>query len=154
MNKYYGGLISASMPLNILTFFLSPIYMLVDNKPFLTQLTFGIKMFNYAFILMPLAVVFIFFNALCIPFAYLRTILIKVKLARSSNLSCVEIFIWILIGLPLLLVYQIFDLIDFIKWSTHMEDPNEKENKHYIQKNNFELFYKLLKGMEGLDEEI
>ncbi len=81
-------------------------------------------MFNYAFILLPLTAVYIFFNALCIPFAYLRTILIKVKLARSSNLACIEPFIWILLGLPLLLVYQIFDLIDFIKWSTHMEDPS------------------------------
>ncbi len=111
-------------------------------------------MFNYAFILMPLAAVFILFNAICIPFAYLRTIVIKIKLARASNLSCVEIFIWILFGLPLLLVYQIFDLIDFIKWSTHMEDPNENAKKHHIHKSNFVLFYKLLKGMEGLDEEI
>ena len=153
-NKYYGGLIAATMPLNVPVFFLSPLFLIISNKSVLKSLTFGVKMFNYFFIMMPIVALFMALNAICLPFAYLRTVFIKFKLATKGVTGCGESLIFLLIGIPLLFAYQLFDLVDFIKWSTMMEDPNEKQDKHYIQKSNFELFYQILKGLEECDEEI
>ena len=154
MSKYYGGLIAATVPFNVLTFFLAPVYMVTSNKQFLTSLTKCIKVFNYAFILMPLAVVFACVNLICLTFAYLRTILIKIGLVRKGATPCTELLTFMLIGIPLLLAYQVYDLVDFIKWSSHMEDPNEKADKFHIKKAHFMLFYKLLQGMDQMKEPI
>ena len=91
---------------------------------------------------------------ICLPFAYLRTILIKIGLVRKGATPCTELLTFMLIGIPLLLAYQVYDLVDFIKWSSHMEDPNEKADKFHIQKAHFMLFYKLLQGMDQMKEPI
>ena len=142
------------MPLSVPVFFLSPLFLTISNKSVLKSLTFGVKAFNYFFIMMPIVALFVTLNALCMPFAYLRTIFIKFKLATKGVMGCGESLLFLLIGIPLMFAYQLFDLVDFIKWSCHMEDPNENQDKHYIQKSNFELFYQILKGLEESGEDI
>ena len=89
--------------------------------------------------------VFIVLNVAMLPFAYLKTILVKITLSYRGVIRVSEVFIYLLIGLPMLLVLQVMDLVNYIKWSADTADPEKKANKPYILSfEHFEMFYKLL----------
>ena len=140
MNKYYGGIVAMVLPLSILSFLTLPLFLCIRNKTRLRQLSDTLKTINYFFIMLPITVIFMVLNLALLPFAYVRTLVVKIHLSLRTGAVC-EAFFFLLLGVPLLMTYQVFDLIDFMRWSASMVDPSEKVDKTYISKQSFKLFY-------------
>ena len=122
MSKTYGGLIASMPGLNLINFLASPIYLLIKKRETLRMLTGILAIMNYLFILIPITAIFLALNALLLPFAYLRTLALKLMLWRRQGCGSPRDFlIWLALGMPILIAYQTFDCIDFVKWSTSME---------------------------------
>lgn len=144
MNKHFGGIIALSPPLSPLTVLFLPFYAIFSkNKTVLKGMTSGLKMLNYFFILVIMTAFFIAFNLLLWPFAWLKTCYAKFKLARSGRGPLYAPFLYFLIGLPLLLVLQVPDTFDFIKWSLDEHDP-DKRIRDTITKDGFITFFKII----------
>ena len=73
------------------------------------------------FILVPVTAIFLALNATILPFAYLRTLFNKINMCRTKNCSVCETLSWIVLGMPILIAYQLLDLVDFLRWSTSMD---------------------------------
>ena len=146
MSKTHGGLIASIPGVNLINFLFAPIYLCVRKRSALRKLTGMLSIMNYMFILIPTTLVFIALNASLIPFAYLRTLLNKIMMCRNKGgCSPLNALTWLLIGMPILISYQLFDLIDFVRWSTVMDLPKSAASqKNVISKHNFSLFYKVI----------
>ena len=97
---------------------------------------------NYMFVLIPTTAIFIVLNATLLPVAYLMTLLFKLSRSRCSLKGVIY---WLMLGLPILISYQLLDVIDFVRWSTRMDISSGKATRKVISKDHFVLFYKLMK---------
>ena len=80
-----------------------------------------------------------------LPFAYLKTVFVKITLSYRGVIRASEVFVYLLIGLPMLLVLQVMDLVAYMQWSADTADPEKKKRKRYIISNeHFDMFYNLL----------
>ena len=86
----------------------------MKDKKALKSLSKWIMFANYLVHLAVLSVIFVAINLLILPFAYLKTIVMKVKLSSLGVIGTHQVFKYILIGMPLLLFLQMLDLVDFI----------------------------------------
>ena len=78
MNKYYGGIIAMTPPLNILCLLVAPLFLKWrNNYDRLKTLTKLIMVFNYKVHLLLTCVIFIACNLVLAPFAYFRTVVAK-----------------------------------------------------------------------------
>ena len=80
-----------------------------------------------------------------LPFAYLKTVFVKMTLSYRGVIRVSEVFVYLLIGLPMLMVLQVMDLVAYMQWSADTADPEKKKGKLYIISNeHFDMFYNLL----------
>ena len=64
-------------------------------------------MINFSIFTIFSGTVFIVINLVMLPFAYLKTVGVKIRLSYRGVIKVSEFFIFFLIGLPLLLVMQV-----------------------------------------------
>ena len=110
LDKYYGGLILTTNPFCILSFMLLPFYWFIKNKETLHSLNSRFYLVNYTLVAMPLGVIFFVVNLAMMPFAYLKTCVHKVNLARMGVIGVGSCFGYITTGLFMLLFAQFTDL--------------------------------------------
>lgn len=104
MNKYFGGMIAVTPPMNIICAMFAPLFMCWKNdKPKLKSLTDKIMMTNYLLHLMICTLVFMACNLVCLPFAYLKTLGSKIGLAKNGSINICEVLFYLVFGIPLLL---------------------------------------------------
>ena len=112
----------------------------MKNKKSLRKLTRASLHINFFFHLLLCIMLFMIFNMILMPFAYLKTVVAKFKLSNAGRISLVDAFAYIVIGIPLLLVLQVTDLFDFITWTLDTKEyglPREGP----ISKQRFLAFY-------------
>ena len=119
INKYFGGMIAMTPPLNIFCVFLAPLYMIWrKDKKRLLDLNTSVLAFNYYIHLFFFSIVYVVLNLIILPFAYLKTVASKILLAKNGSISVCSALVYIPIGIPMLLYLQVFDLVNFIVWSS------------------------------------
>ena len=117
LDKYYGGLILLPYPFCVITFLLLPIYLLVSDKETLLAFNKGVYRVFYTFFSLLIGAVFLALNLAMMPFAYLKTVLMKLILVKNGGISICDAVFYIIIGLPVLLISQVTDLWEFLKTS-------------------------------------
>ena len=82
----------------------APLYMCWSNdKKRLLALTNYILIFNYYIHMLVIVMIYIVCNLVLIPFAYLKTVLVKIMLAKRGSINVVSVLSFIVIGLPKLM---------------------------------------------------
>lgn len=105
VNQNYGGLIAWTHPLNLISVPLIPYYLYKRNdKQTLRKLTRFIMMVNYSLHQVICSVLFVALNLLMLPFAYMKTILAKIRLAQAGAIRVSDVVLYVIIGIPLLLL--------------------------------------------------
>lgn len=131
-DKYYGGLIVLMPPLSIFSFVLLPIYTCISNRDTLESFNRGVFKTIYAVFLIPLSALFLALNLVMLPFAYLKTCYFKIRLTLKGRIEASEIFVYIVIGLPVLIFTQVTDLWDFLKLSFSTRKPAASDDTFVI----------------------
>ena len=117
-DKHYGSIISAFPPFNLISLIFLPILLCIKNKRKLKTFNVMACKLIYLPILLVTSVIFFVSSILMIPFAYFKMVTFKFKLYRKSTEQlCSKFFLYIVIGLPLLLIGSFTDLYWFIKHS-------------------------------------
>ena len=115
-------------------------------------------MINFSIFTIFSGTVFIAINLVMLPFAYLKTVAVKLRLSYRGVIKVSEFFIFFLIGLPMLLVLQVMDFVAYIQWSSVTDDPDRKDKPHILSKEQFEAFYdmllKIAKQIQGSNKSI
>ena len=113
LHKYHGWMPAFTPPFHILCI---PISWLVFKKKgatgiYLTKVT---KLMNYFIFLILSSAIFIALNAVMLPFAYLKTVMVKISLSYRGVIRTCEFCSYLLIGLPRLLILQVMDFVAYI----------------------------------------
>ena len=119
-DKRYGALISAFPPFNLITMLMLPIMLCIKDRKKLESFNMAVCKLVYVPVALFMALYFAIVNFLLIPFAYIKTIVHKFKLYKTAGgmpLYRNNLVIYILFGVPLLLISQITDLYWFFKHS-------------------------------------
>ena len=106
-NKYYGAMISAPIPFNILTFFLIPIFCCIKDKTKLKRFNLLLTKLIYLPISIFTSLFFILINILLIPVAYLKTLIHKIALMYRMPAHLkrfIAFVIYLILGLPMLVL--------------------------------------------------
>ena len=75
-------------------------------------------MLTYLLLLIPLCALHAAINLIMMPFAYLKSVWLKINLVRMEVIEFQVLMFYILCGLPILLIAQFTDLWAFVKAST------------------------------------
>ena len=122
----YGGLILGTPPFNLMALLMIPFYLFVKNERVLIRVNDIFTKVIFAPIALLITVIFMAINALLLPFAYFVAILKKIKLLRNqrkpnfrliegaSPQTCLDLTVFILLGLPILLLNQFKDAYHFL----------------------------------------
>lgn len=105
IDKYYGGLVMLFMPLSFLSVLFVPVYLCFkDSKYWLLTITNGLKKAWYAVLLVPISVLFIAFNIILVPFAFVKTVFHKCKLANRGKIDADGALGYLAVGFFALLI--------------------------------------------------
>ena len=119
LDNYYGGMVCLMYPFNLFTFILTPYWICVSDRKRLKAFNDRVYDVAYFFVTIIISAVFIAFNLVMLPFAFLKNCVHKVNLLRHNKIECSTCFGYFLLGLPLLLIAQITDLWSFIVQSNN-----------------------------------
>ena len=100
-------------------------------------------MVNYVFHLIIGTLVFVVWNLVLLPFAYLKTLGSKIGLVSKGAIGFCDGLSYLVFGIPLLLALQVMDAANFISWSSRTDDFS-KPKKAYLTREQFESFYQIL----------
>ena len=117
LDKYYGGIILLNTPLSVFSFLLLPYYALVKDKKRLETFNSRVYCSVYAIFVVFLAAIFLALNLIMMPFAFIKTCVHKINLARMGIIPWCQPLVYFISGLPLLLISQVTDLWAFLKAS-------------------------------------
>ena len=148
LDKYYGGLILLMPPFCIVTFLLLPFYLLIKDKNKLKAFNSGVYMFTYLLLLIPLCAFHAVINLIMMPFAYLKSVWLKINLVKMEVIEFQALLIYILCGLPILLIAQFTDLWAFIKASKCTDKRYQSDDIFVISQKQFYFAYKIFKAFE------
>ena len=159
-DKRYGGLIVGTPPFNILSLLMIPFYMLVTDEKRLISVNDKFTKVMFAPIAVILTCIFMAMNLLLLPFAYLAAIYKKFQLLvnkpknqprfltsesltpTANTASLTDLVSFILLGLPLLLMAQLRDAVQFL-FLEFREDVNEFgfgfSKEHIMTEGQFEI---------------
>lgn len=118
-DDYFGALLIAEPPLNLLLIPLIPFFIFM-RKPKLPNEIY--TFIQYSLILSVMTVIFLWCSIVLIPFAYLKSIFLKVKRTSSSSsisqflIHVVEFLVFLVMGIPSLFINVVTDLVFFIKF--------------------------------------
>ena len=142
-NKVYGGLLILIPPFSVLSFLLLPIYLLVKDAEKLKFLTNTVFMSLYTVVAFFLSIYYIICNTIMMPLAYLKTIAHKLNLLRMKKINCLDCLLYVLVGLPLLLLAQITDLVTFLRVSFASRKRYQSDEVHTITTQQFYFIYRM-----------
>ena len=74
---------------------------------------------------------FIIVNMIIFPFAYVKTVIVKIKLARKRVITTFNVFEYVLMGLFFLITLQYYDVVNFLTWSLKT-DSHHKLKKEIV----------------------
>ena len=117
LDKCYGGLIAFCYPYSMFGFLTLPFYCCIKDKKRLQRMTKTIYYSIYTPFLIIISVIFLAFNLIMMPFAFLKTLIHKILIVSRGEIPFYSIFSYLVIGLPLLILSQFTDLWAFIKSS-------------------------------------
>ena len=157
LHKYYGLAVALTPPFHILC--LPFVWAVMLRKGNLSKnVTKLLQLVNFSIFTIASGTFFIAVNLVMLPFAYLKTVWVKLTLSYRGVIKVTEFFIFFLIGLPLLLVMQVMDFVAYIQWSSVTKDPDQKDRPHILSKEQFEMFYemvlKIAKQLQGTNKSI
>lgn len=104
IDKYYGGLVIWMPPFCAITFLLLPFYIGIKDREKLRVFNEWVLRSSYMIILAFLCAGHVVVNLILSPFAYLKNIWHKVNLVRKQVIDFSAVIVYILIGLPILLL--------------------------------------------------
>ena len=97
-------MVAMTPPLNVLCLMVAPLYMCWSNdKKRLLALTNYILIFNYYIHMLIIVLIYIVCNLVLLPFAYLKTVIVKIMLAKRGAINIFSVLSFIVIGLPKLI---------------------------------------------------
>ena len=114
LNKIYGGLLINIFPFSVITFFFMPFYIVIKDVATATKLTRFLTLAFYTFVILFLSIVYIAFNLILLPFAYLKAVFHKIVLLTKKRVTIGNFLFYLLLGLPLLIVSQATDYYTFL----------------------------------------
>lgn len=109
----YGGLIVGIPPFNLLALVMIPFYTFVKNEKRLRLVNDLFTKFMFSPIALFYTLIFMAVNLILLPFAYISAIVTKIKLisaSMSADKVC-DLFMFVIFGVPLLLLAQIRDAV-------------------------------------------
>ena len=118
-NKYYGALISATPPFNMLTMLCLPVMLLIKDKKKLESFNMAVCRIIYFPVCVFSAVYFTICNIILVPFAFFKALWHKMLLWRRSDDEIYRrnFFFFLLLGIPILLISIFTDLYWFTRHS-------------------------------------
>ena len=78
LDSRYGGIIALIPPFCVISFLLLLIYWKIKDQKKLKKFNKGFYLFIYSFIFVPIGAIFVAFNIIMMPFAYLKICFIKI----------------------------------------------------------------------------
>ena len=148
-DKRYGCITSAYVPLNCIMLVVAPFLLLFDKRgKTITKDNSAIQLFFYLPLSLVATVVFVVFNILSLPVAYVTAIITKYKLLKkrrllnmSSASSTMDLSTFVVVGWAYLLLGIIKDTAVFYKHLFASYEPKVgQETLNYL---NLELFEKI-----------
>ena len=107
----------------MISFLTIPYYLCVRDKKRLQKFTRRFNIGLYFFFSIIISSLFLMFNLILVPFAYLKTCYHKIKLAHAKRISIADVVFYILVGLVMGIIVQIPDMWAFLKSSWSMKKP-------------------------------
>ena len=152
-DKRYGALISAFPPFNLISIFLLPIMLCIREKGTLKAFNLAVCKVIYFPMLLLASLVFFIASLLMVPLAYGKMVIFKFKLYKGS---CEELTnkcgLYILIGLPMLLIGCFTDLYWFVRhsyvWDLQLH-VMESQKYPSITLAAFNKFYRMVYNLPG-----
>jgi hypothetical protein len=120
-DKKYGAMITAVPPFNILIFLMVPLFLLTKNVRKLKRINHALTIMSFVPTAFVLISIFITFNIVLIPFAYILALVHKIKLCLSKRIhrsrsSLINDFgLFLVLGLLFLILNQVIDAYYFSK---------------------------------------
>mmetsp|Transcript_20153 Transcript_20153/g.27223 ORF Transcript_20153/g.27223 Transcript_20153/m.27223 type:complete len:505 (-) Transcript_20153:373-1887(-) len=148
LDKRYGGLTILPGPAALISFMALPFYALVKDRDRLERFNKGFYFGFYGVVCLVISSIFLAINLLLVPFAYLKTCAHKVSLVSAGVVSACDALSYVLLGLPMGVAVQVFDMWGFLKSSWNMDRAPRSDATFVISRDNFEMFYKVVRGHE------
>ena len=142
--KYYGGLGVLPSPANFLIFCFSPLFIFIKDKKRLERINGVVYTCIYTLWTMIISIFFIPFNLILLPFAYFKTCILKINLARKKRIPAQNCLSYILLGLPILLFAQLTDYWAFAKAMNIRRKPTSSNELTVINTQQFKAFAKIV----------
>ena len=152
LNKNYGGLLINIFPFSVITFLFMPFYIVIKDPATLASLTRGLTLAFYTFVILFLSVIYIAFNLILLPFAYLKAVGHKIVLLTKKRVSLSTCLLYILLGLPLLIVAQVTDYYTFLQVSYSTRKRYQSDEVFVISLNQFNMIHRVL--LEAKEKEV
>lgn len=140
-NKIYGGLLFNVFPCSVITFFLLPFYIVIKNTDTLTAITRISTTGHYTFVMLFIGFAYIVGNLILLPFAYLKTVAHKVSLLARRRVSLIGCLLYVVFGLPLLIVSQFTDFYTFLLVSYSSRKRYQSDEVFTVSLDQFNLFH-------------
>ena len=124
-HKYYGALSMFPFYFNWLAVLALPFLVIIKDKGTLKQINDWCLNIVYFPVALTVLAVFMIVNLVLLPFAYLMTVVHKAMLLKrykSSN-QCQSLGLFIVLGIPILLIAQFADAYRFL---VHSYSTNER----------------------------
>ena len=147
LDKRYGGLTILSGPGALISFLAMPFYVFIKDRKRLESFNKGFYVGVYTIISLIISTIFLALSFICLPFAYLKTCAHKIKLWQIGNITVCEAIFYILLGLPMGLAQNFFDLWAFLKSSWKMEKA-ARADAFVISREEFQNFYNVVRDLE------
>ena len=136
-DKHYGALAFTPAPFAVISFLTIPYYLCVKDKARLEKFTMSFNMTFYFFFSILTSTIFLAFNLILLPFAYLKTCVHKIYLARAKIINETDVLSFVLLGLFKGIAAQVTDLWAFLKISWSMKKQKRTDKTFVINRSTF-----------------
>eukprot|EP00353_Schmidingerella_taraikaensis_P005126 CAMPEP_0185586748 /NCGR_PEP_ID=MMETSP0434-20130131/45905_1 /TAXON_ID=626734 ORGANISM="Favella taraikaensis, Strain Fe Narragansett Bay" /NCGR_SAMPLE_ID=MMETSP0434 /ASSEMBLY_ACC=CAM_ASM_000379 /LENGTH=292 /DNA_ID=CAMNT_0028208111 /DNA_START=412 /DNA_END=1290 /DNA_ORIENTATION=- len=151
LDKRYGFLTLLPGPMSLFCFMLIPYYACLKDRARLERFNQRVYKMVYFMLFLMLGTFFVAINLMLVPFAYLKTCLHKIILARKGITSFADVFLYVLGGLPMGIIAQVPDFWAFIKSSWDVRRKKRTDETFVISQESFDIFYSLICKYELLE---
>lgn len=148
-DKRYGCLIAAVMPLNILSFILTPLFIFIKDSKTLSRLNMFVMYGCYGLMAIFFTAIFFSCNMLLLPLAYLFAVFKKIQLlatCKTNKWSLVDLVFFFALGWLSLFLSSIVDSKDFFLhlFSNRIDKISNKIVDNNFTLNEFRIFHEIV----------
>ena len=117
-DKHYGSLICTFPPFNVISVLILPLLLFIDDREGLMDFNMMLCKLIHLPVLVLTSLLFFASSLLMVPFAYVKMLTLKYRLYKKSSEEVYRKFVmYLLIGIPILLISCFTDLYWFVKHS-------------------------------------